>query len=534
MGRPLLPNISLATKCRLLFGVAVLLIVAATLLVPWVQMASLGSHLDVLKAERIANAAFLLTDLMGQDWTTAQEDLNRRWPAYARRLEFPLRPPTLISVEQAKRRGGHGFVPTSIRQLQAEPMQSCYWKISNKDGYPLLKVALAVRAGETAPNPGTLMGIIDVRMPVESDLSTWNAIVVVLSGLSGGLAALLVFYLVTQKLILSPVRGLRRLVEQVSQGDLAVRSDIATRDEFQELAQAFNDMLGNLQASQEELETINRSLDAKIDELADANVALYESNRLKSEFLANVSHELRTPLVSIIGFAELVRDAQDKPPKDRNRLKRYADNIYTSGRMLLEIINDLLDLAKIEAGKLELHISDFDVGQVCHTLIDFVQPMAGQKRQDLKLDVSPSLPPFRSDSGKVKQILYNLMSNALKFTPEGGSVEVRVEPHDAPTPSVRLSVSDTGPGIPEDQRAAVFEKFKQVDASVTREHGGTGLGLAITRELVHILGGEIHLVSEVGRGTTFVVVLPATAPEPSTPTVPEKDAVETATGPSLP
>jgi signal transduction histidine kinase len=513
--KPLLPNISLAAKCRFLFGAAVLLIVAATLLVPWVQMASLSTHRDALAAEQIAVSAYLLTDLMAQDWRASQEQLNNRWPAYARQLGFPLRPPQLISTDQAKLYGPRGFVATAITQLQADPTQRYYWQVGEQEEQPILKFALAVRAGATDPNPGSLKGIIDVRIPPARESTIWNAIVVILSGLSGGLAALLVFYLITQKLILSPVRRLRRLAEKVSQGDLNARSDIATRDEYQDLAEAFNNMLGHLQQSQVDLETINRSLDAKIDELADANIALYESNRLKSEFLANVSHELRTPLVSIIGFAELVRDAQDDPPKDRTRLKRYTENIHTSGKMLLDIINDLLDLAKIEAGKLELHISDFDVAQVCQTLIDFVQPLAGKKQQSLDLEAERGLPTLRSDSGKVKQILYNLLSNALKFTPEGGSVQVRVSNRDGETSGVCLSVSDTGPGIPPDQREAVFEKFKQVDASVTREHGGTGLGLAITRELVHVLGGEIELDSEVGRGTTFLVTLPAVAPEPA-------------------
>ncbi len=504
----------------MLFGAAVLLIVAATLLVPWVQMASLSKHRDVLAAEQIAVSAYLLTDLTGEDWRAAQEQLTKRWPTHARQLGFPPHPPQLISTEQAKLYGERGFVPTSIAQLQANPTQRYYWNAGEEGEQPALKFALAVRAGETDPNPGSLKGIIDVRIPRARESMIWNAIVVILSGLSGGLAALLVFYLITQKLILSPVRRLRRLAEKVSQGNLSARSDIATRDEFQDLAESFNNMLGHLQSSQEELETINRSLDAKIDELADANIALYESNRLKSEFLANVSHELRTPLVSIIGFAELVRDAQDDPPKDRTRLKRYTENIYTSGKMLLDIINDLLDLAKIEAGKLELHMSEFDIAQVCQTLIDVVQPLAGKKQQSLELAADPDLPLLHSDSGKVKQILYNLLSNALKFTPEGGSVTVRVEHHNGAERGVRLGVSDTGPGIPEDQREAVFEKFKQVDASVTREHGGTGLGLAITRELVHILGGEIEFESEIGRGTTFLVTLPATAPEPAAPTKP--------------
>jgi len=524
--KPVFPNVSLAAKCRILFGVAVLLILAATLLVPWVQMASLSNHLAVLKAEQMAGTAYLLTDLSRPDWDAAQNDLNQRWPTYARRFDFDRShpPPTLISLEQARARGEEGFVNMAIRQLQAYPTQPYYWTIGKRDGQDLLKVAMAVRAAETEPNPGSLRGIIEVRMPIKGELGIWNWIVTVSAGLSGGLLALLVFYLITQKLILSPVRRLRRLADQVAQGDLAARSDIATRDEFQDLATSFNEMLRHLQAAQEKLETINRSLDAKVDELANANVALYESTRLKSEFLANVSHELRTPLVSIIGFAELVRDAQDSPPKDRSRLKRYCENIHTSGRMLLDIINDLLDLAKIEAGKLELHVSRFDIREVCQTLIDFVQPLADKRNLSLTLEIEDGLPEMESDSGKIKQVLYNLLSNALKFTPEGGAVSVHVRPEDGRVPVVRIAVRDTGPGIPKELHEEVFEKFKQADASVTREHGGTGLGLAITRELVHILGGEIRLESEPGQGSTFTVTLPARALTVGSPDRPEATA----------
>jgi two-component system sensor histidine kinase BarA len=531
-----IPKISLASKCRLLFGVAVLLIIAATLLVPWVQMASLSNSLDVRRAEQIAMAAYLLTDLLGQEWTTAQAQLEHRWPGYARQLEFAAAPPTLISVEQAKARsvlGSRGFLNRAIEQLQANRTARHYWSIQDDDeGHSWIRFAWAVRAGETEPNPGQLKGIIQVRTPVRHEQTVWNAIVITLAGTCGGLAAIFVFYLITQRLILSPVRGLRGVAEQVTSGDLQVRSDIATGDEFQELAEAFNDMLVHLQATQEELKTINRSLDARVGELADANVALYESNRLKSEFIANVSHELRTPLVSIIGFAELLRDAQQDPPKDRSRLTRYAANIHTSGRMLLDIINDLLDLAKIEAGKLRLHLSEFDIADVCQTLIDFIRPVADKKNQQLELEIDAGLPALYSDSGKIKQILYNLLSNALKFTPAGGRILLDVTPDHGSAEGIRLAVSDTGPGIPEEQQAAIFEKFRQMDSSVTREHGGTGLGLAITQDLVHILGGQIGVESEVGRGCTFIVTLPVRVPEDRVPTGQPTPAAQAPSGSS--
>ena len=181
--------------------------------------------------------------------------------------------------------------------------------------------------------------------------------------------------------------------------------------------------------------------------------------------------------------------------------------------MLLELINDLLDLAKIEAGKLELHITEFDPAMVCSDLMDLVRPLADKKNLDLAADVPAFLPSMRSDAGRVKQILYNLLSNAIKFTPEKGRVMLSAEPLGSPsTDQIALRVSDSGPGIAKDQQKSIFEKFRQLDSSVTRSHGGTGLGLAITRELAHLLGGTITVDSEEGRGSTFTVTLPLVTP----------------------
>jgi signal transduction histidine kinase len=367
---------------------------------------------------------------------------------------------------------------------------------------------MAIRATEADPHPHRLRGIIDVRLPVRQEEGVWNSVVTVLAGASGAVLAILVFYLVTQRLVLSPVHTLRRVAERVTSGDTGVRPSIDSGDEFEELSDAMNEMLSHLKAAQEEQQKINRSLDIRLGELAETNVALYESNRLKSEFLANVTHELRTPLVSIIGFAELLRDAWESPDPDRERLSRYFQNILTSGRNLLDIINDLLDLAKIEAGKLELHLSEFSVAELCKDLIDFVCPLADKRNQRLTLQLDDPLPRCRGDAGKAKQILYNLLSNAVKFTPTGGAVSLTVR--QSADDRIQMIVRDTGPGIAPDQRETIFEKFWQRDASQTREHEGTGLGLAITRDLVHMLGGTIRVESVEGQGSTFIVELPIT------------------------
>ncbi|MFQ5414418.1 MAG: ATP-binding protein [Phycisphaerae bacterium] len=524
MRRPRWLYIALARKMSLLFGAAVLLTIIATLTFPWLQMTKLHTQTLLLQAQRIASVARRTVDLRTPDWRAAERELRARWPALSRDLGLPRIDPgpagepagqralvTLVAVDRAhvSQTGvGAGFQRDAVRAFTRHTDQRYFWRLQ-RDGQ-LFRLAMAIRGADTDAHPHVLQGIIDVRLVVPEGEGVWNAVVTVLAGASGAVLAILLFYMVVQRLVLSPVKALRGVAERVTKGDIEVRSSISSGDEFQALSEAFDDMLTHLRAAQEEQRKINRSLDITLGELAERNVGLYESNRLKSEFLSNVTHELRTPLVSIIGFAELLRDAWTNPRADEKRLARYTENILTSGRSLLDIINDLLDLAKIEAGKMELHIIDFAIDELCRDLIDFVLPLADKRNQTLTSDIADELPPFKSDSGKIKQILYNLLSNAIKFTPTGGSIRLRVHADD--DGFVTMAVSDTGPGIPEAQQATIFEKFRQLDASTTREYEGTGLGLAITNDLVQILGGTVTVESTVGQGTTFRVRLPRTAP----------------------
>jgi signal transduction histidine kinase len=367
-------------------------------------------------------------------------------------------------------------------------------------------LALAVRAPHPSQPHPELLGIISVVVTARPIWSAANLYQLVMIGaaLVAGMFAVVVFYLITQYLILSPVRDLKQLAERISGGETRLRARIETGDEFEALSNAFNRMLARQNAAQD-------ALDAKLGELAEANVALYEANRLKGEFLANVSHELRTPLTSIIGFAELLRDAGEAADKVApQRIRHFCENILTSGRMLLDIINDLLDLAKIEAGKMSLHRSRFPISEVCEAVIDFTRPLADKKQLDVQLIPVGDPPLMESDRGKVQQIFYNLMSNAIKFTPVGGRIFIQIGPQiDS---MVRLCVEDTGPGIPEHLQERIFEKFRQLDGSVTREYGGTGLGLAISRELASILGGHITVRSSPGHGAAFIVHLPLVLP----------------------
>ena len=499
-------RLSLARKISLLFGTAVLLIIAVTLFFPWLQMTGLNEQVMLVRAKRSASAAFQAVDLGGRDWDAAQTQLHERWPMLARELGVPADAPRFVPDGP---RAGPGFQADALDRLRRNPEQRYYWR--TQDDGRIFRFAMAIRGTEADAHPRRLRGMIDVNLAIPGAVGVWNAVITVLAGASGAVLAILVFYMVTQRIVLTPVQTLQAVAERVTTGDIGVRAVIRTGDEFEDLSEAFNDMLAHLNDAQAEQEKITRSLDIRLGELAETNIGLYESNRLKSEFLTHVTHELRTPLVSIIGFAELLRDAADRPDADLKRLARYAENILTSGRSLLEIINDLLDLAKIEAGKLELHITEFSIAALCEDLIDFVRPLADKRNQRLSAHLESNLPTCRSDAGKIKQILYNLLSNAIKFTPTGGTVSLAVAGNaDA---RVRLTVRDTGPGIPESQREAIFEKFRQLDASRTRAHEGTGLGLAISKDLVQVLGGTISLESAEGRGSAFIVELPVAVTE---------------------
>jgi len=214
-----------------------------------------------------------------------------------------------------------------------------------------------------------------------------------------------------------------------------------------------------------------------------------------------MSHELRTPLNSILGFSEVLLSANQLNDKQ----KRWVGNIQTSGERLLNLINDILDLAKIEAGKMQLRVEEFSVHDVCEGLLNMFRPLAEKKNIELRGQIDPGIPVMRQDVTKLQHILQNLLSNAIKFTPEGGRVLMKAY---ADATHVILQVQDTGVGIAPEEQSLVFEKFRQAGNPLTREQGGTGLGLSIVRELSKLLGGEATVQSDIGRGSTFTVRIP--------------------------
>jgi signal transduction histidine kinase len=237
-------------------------------------------------------------------------------------------------------------------------------------------------------------------------------------------------------------------------------------------------------------------------ELESKSRQLEAASRHKSEFLANMSHELRTPLNAILGFSEVLAERMFGEVNDKQA--EYLADILASGRHLLSLINDILDLSKIEAGRMELELADVDVaGTVAGTLL-LVRERAQRRDIALRSDVDPRTGTIRADERKVKQVLLNLMSNAIKFTPGGGAIDVRVVASDG---EIEIAVTDTGVGISPEDQAVVFEEFRQVGSSA-RKVEGTGLGLSISRKFVELHGGTIRVDSEPGKGSTFTFTLP--------------------------
>jgi len=386
------------------------------------------------------------------------------------------------------------------------------------------KAATSEPASKQPPvfTEGELVGAISVVLPVGQTSMTllFNRIFIIVGGLLSCICAVVVFYLITQRFILQPVRSLREAADQVImpvgnatetgisekeswQQALTITEKLKTGDEFEKLAQAFHQMLTRLKLAHDRLQETNRALDLQLGELEAKNIALYESNKLKSEFLANISHELRTPLNAIIGFAEILKE-QSIQPDDAKSL-RYVSNVLTSGKLLLSIINDLLDLARIEAGKMQVRWEKCSVREIAEAILNISRLQTEGRQLDINLSVDDNIALIETDGGKLQQILFNLFSNAVKFTPSGGRIDITAR---KAADSLQISVADTGPGIAEEDRDKIFEKFRQLDGSMTREHGGVGLGLAIVKELVGILAGTISVANRAGGGAVFTVSIP--------------------------
>ncbi|MBN1392186.1 MAG: HAMP domain-containing histidine kinase [Sedimentisphaerales bacterium] len=514
-----LSPLSLAAKCGAAFVMAVALVLILALLLPYIWMGQLTKN-AALDAGRAKTEILLARHFReGQAQETGPPQLDSRG------LAADVNNPEMRWIRFTKEGEDQSSTLTEeqqemIKSLKANEERSDNIVLSKKDGVLYSNYVKVFRATEnciSCHNPqgpskpfsrNELIGAAVIQRPAAEISKTIliNRVWVIVAGLIAGTGAIVAFYTITQRVILSPIRQLRAIANNVSEGNLDIRSAIKTGDEYERLAEAFNHMLDGLQAAQERLRQANKQLDAKIVELSERNIELFKANKIKSEFLANMSHEFRTPLNAILGFAEILREKPELLKKDKGR--RYAENIIEGGKNLLNMINDLLNLAKAEAGKIELHVEKTSIPQLCKAAVGAFSVLTKRKKIKVKLTIDNNIPTVTTDAGKVQQIVYNFLSNAVKFTPEAGRIEIRVSSQGEQM--VRIAVSDTGCGIAAADKEKIFEKFRQADGSLTRETTGSGLGLAISKELAGMLAGSVGVESELGKGATFWLDIPVT------------------------
>ena len=338
----------------------------------------------------------------------------------------------------------------------------------------------------------------DEMMKVRDTVSAAYRRAMLLIGVFAGIAiilALVLGFAISWSVIL-PVREADAFLSQVAKGDFNATINIPNRDEFGALAAQMNQMSRDLDRLYEEQEQAAQ-------QLRSLNRQLELASKAKSDFLANMSHELRTPLNAVIGFSEALNERIFGELTDKQA--EYVGHIHSSGHHLLSLINDILDLSKIEAGRMELDLGRFDLATALDAALTLVKERAHRRELVLESEISPDLGSMVGDARKFKQILLNLLSNAIKFTNENGTVRLSAESRDG---KVVVAVSDSGVGIAESDLEVIFDEFRQLSGSLDRVTEGTGLGLSLTRRFVEMHGGEIRVTSEVGKGSVFTFWLP--------------------------
>jgi signal transduction histidine kinase len=515
----LLGETSLERKCRWLLGAGVLLLMTGSFWVYARQTEDLAYEQLATTGRALLSPIVAKLHVKGEQFQAVddfQKLTEAHWPAALKGYNYLLIKPDTKEPDNKPNTDDLNV----LAKIQSDPQKYEDWRQAPKEN--AFYYYGAIRAGVSCVNchanpakmaemgaegkatpelkPDDLMAVVRIRLSTQSIEEGFHTNRAVLISFAIGTSLLIIAgsYLIIRYVIVKPVKHLKEVSEAIATGELNIRSEIQTGDEFEDLSHAFNRMLRNLTNIQDRNKKLIADLDRKVDELARVNMALFESNRLKSEFLSTMSHELRTPLNSIIGFSEHLLSAENLTDKQH----RYAANIMAGGQRLLALINDILDLAKLEAGKMRLHLETLNPATVCEHAAAMFRQQAEKKNIDLKIIADPAGPTVRQDPGKLHQILSNLLSNAVKFTPEGGRVTLKAEcdGHD-----LVFTVSDTGVGIAAEEQDLIFQKFRQAANPLTREQGGTGLGLSIVRELAKLLNGDVSLHSELGRGSTFTV-----------------------------
>jgi signal transduction histidine kinase len=329
--------------------------------------------------------------------------------------------------------------------------------------------------------------------PLIASLARTGGILLVACLTAIGAAALL------GRRVLNPIEELRRGAARLEAGDLETKLTVKTGDEFEELAEDFNRMAARLRESHADLE---KKVEIRTRQLEEKSRALELESRHKSQFLANMSHELRTPLNAILGYTELIVDGVYGQPSEQ--MQSVLQRVDINGRHLLGLINDVLDLSKIESGQLTLSLTDYSLDDIVQSVFTGVESLAAEKGLAFTTDVAPDLPRGRGDERRIAQVLLNLTGNAIKFT-DAGEVTIKASAYNG---SFTIAVRDTGPGIDDADQGRIFGEFQQVDGSSTRRKGGSGLGLSIAKRIVELHGGRIWVESRRGAGSTFSFTLP--------------------------
>jgi two-component system, NarL family, sensor histidine kinase BarA len=515
----LLGETDLERKCRFLLGAGILLLMTLSFWGYARQTEGLAYDQMVTSA-RLLVPPILAREHLDRDRRESvdafQQQSEKRWPDELSKYRYKVLKPDVRLPEQKP----EGDEVAVVNKLAANP--DLGEDMANQSAQGVFFYYGAIRAqascvdchnqraaiagsGSKPIQEGDLIAVVKVTLSTEA-IETgahMNRALLLSFALLTAILIMTGSYLIIRYVVVKPVKHLKAVSDAIAANQFNVRSEIHTGDEFEDLSEAFNRMVRHLMDAQEEQKKLNADLDVRLDDLARANMALYESDKAKGDFLSMVSHELRTPLHGIIGFSDVLLSASS-PLNEKQA--RWVANIKTSGQQLLTMINDLLDLAKIEAGKMELRPEEIAVSEFCEALLPAFRLPAERKQIELRAHYDPQLSPIRQDAGKLRQILTNLLSNAIKFTPEGGRVVLKAIADDD---WVLFTVADTGVGIPPEDQERVFEKFRQAAGNtLTREHEGTGLGLSIVRELCGLLGGEVTVQSELGRGSTFTVGLP--------------------------
>ncbi len=516
MRLPVLGELSLATKLVGLFGLAVTAVASLALILPFARMQTLVDTGQLETARALHDA-----------WTAQRE----------RETPIPTDPAAVqrlgdavildLSTDALRDRSREDWRFAEIlreaeSQHELDDGEIGPREVFLNDWEDWEKRYTYARINRGADGNATGVVVLERTSEQAAAEAAINSLFLLSAGVLVLAVALTTFMVIIRWLVLKPVKTLRLWAESVGDGNTDERCELTTGDEFQQLAATFNQTLDQLEEREKTLQSINIAMDVRLNELSEVNEALDKAARLKSEFLAGVSHELRTPLNSIIGFAELLLDiaTQEAKTDETNnavvRRKRYLENIVEGSRGLLELIEGLLEMARIEAGKTEINRELLNPVDACRGMLGLAEPLANRNGVALELEARPEVPLLETDPRKFQQIVFNLVTNAIKFTGSEGSdgkpgrVLVRVErvPGEGGTPSVRVCVIDNGPGIDAADQQAIFDRFSQLEGGHERRHGGVGLGLAICRDLSNLLQAELRLVSEPGQGAMFSVLFP--------------------------